>query len=101
MQRADTANKVVRHGRRFIRTSRPYVRDLGDLDPAGEGRRYRRFVNNTATALDWLDALINAVEANRGQLAEERAKKVSNHVARARRAAKRYGLRRSCIRYVS
>lgn len=100
MNRSDSVNEVLRHGRRFIRTSRPYVRDLADLKPSA-GRRYDRFVNNTSTALDWLRELLNAIEAQRGALAERRGEKVGNHADRARRAARRYGLRRSCIRYVS
>ena len=97
---AETRRAAIRHGRRFIRTSRPYVRDLADLKPDA-GRRYDRFVNKTWTALDWLDAALNALEARRGNLAERRAEKVGDAATRARRAAKRYGLRRSCIRYLS
>ena len=100
LENADGPNQVVRHGRRFIRTSRPYVRDLADLT-ASAGRRYRRFVNNTDAALDWLAAALNALDARRGALTERRLKKVEDHAARAKRAAKRYGLRRSCVRYVS
>jgi hypothetical protein len=100
MTRSDSVNEAVRHGRRFIRTSRPYVRELADLKPSA-GRLYDRFVNNTWTALDWLGEYLDAVEARRGALAERRGEKVGNHAQRARRAAKRYGLRRSCIVYVS
>jgi hypothetical protein len=97
---AETRRAVLRHGRRFVRTSRPYVRDLADLKPDA-GRRYDRFVNQTWSALDWLYALLNAVEANRGGLAERRGEKVGDAAARARSAAKRYPLRRSCIKFVS
>jgi hypothetical protein len=101
LQRADGRREAVRHGRRFIRTSRPYVRDLRELVPPEGARLYRRFVNNTSTALDWLDAAFDAIEARRGRLAKRRAEKAEVHAARAKRAARRYGLRRSCIRYVS
>jgi hypothetical protein len=97
---AETRRGAIRHGRRFIRTSRPYVRDLADLKPDA-GRRYDRFVDKTWTALDWLDEALDALAARRGRLAGRRAEKVGDAAARARRAAKRYGLRRSCIRFVS
>ena len=100
LNRADGVNEALRHGRRFVRTSRPYVRDLADLKPDA-GRRYDRFVNNTWTALDWLEDALDALEARRGRLAQRRAEKAENFANRARRAATRYGLRRSCIRYVS
>jgi hypothetical protein len=44
------------------------------------------------------DALPHARRMNRSDSVNEA---VGNHADRARRAAKRYGLRRSCIRYVS
>ena len=100
LDNADGVNEAVRHGRRFVRTSRPYVRDLADLKPSA-GRRYDRFVNNTWMALDWLDEALDALDARRGALAKRRAQKAGNHADRAKRAAKRYGLRRSCIKYVS
>jgi hypothetical protein len=58
-------------------------------------------VNQTWTALDWLDETLDALDARRFRLAERRAEKTGDAAARAKRAAERYGLRRSCIRYVS
>ena len=100
LENADGVNEAVRHGRRFVKTSRPYVRDLADLK-ASAGRRYDRFAEKTWAALDWLDAAFDALDARRGALAERRAENASDAAARAKRAAKRYGLRRSCITYVS
>ena len=97
---AETRRGAIRRGRRLIRTARPYVRDLADLKPDA-GRRYDRFVNKSWTALDWLDEALDALEARRFGLAERRAENVGDAAARARRAAERYGLRRSCIRFVS
>jgi hypothetical protein len=101
MRRADGPNGVVRHGRRFVRDSRPHVRELRDLPEPSGAVMYRRFVNNTDEALDWLAKALNALEARRGGLAKRRADTSGEHAARAKRAARRYGLRRSCIRYVS
>ena len=101
LNRAEKPRGVIRHGRRFVRTSRPYVRDLAELVPSDGARRYRRFVNNTDGALDLLAAALNALEARRGRLAERRADAAGNRAARAKGAARRYGLRRSCVRYVS
>ena len=98
--RSETRRAAIRHGRRFVRTSRPYIRDLAGLKPDA-GRRYDRFLDQTWTALDWLDATLDALEARRGRLAERRAEETGDAATRARRAAKRYGLRQSCITYVS
>jgi hypothetical protein len=101
LQNADGPNGVVRHGRRFVRDSRPYVRDLGDLQEPSGAEKYRRFVDNTDEALDWLAKAFNALEARRGRRAERRATISGRHAARAKRAARRYGLRRPCVVYVS
>jgi hypothetical protein len=99
-QQAETRRAAVRLGRRFVETSRPYVRDLADLKPDAS-RRYDRFVNKTWTALDWLDEALDALEARRFRLATRRVEKIGDATFHARRAAKRYGLRRSCIKFVS
>ena len=83
-----------------MRTSRPYVRDLVDLTPSDGALRYRRYANNTARALDLLAGAIKALDADRGRLAKRRAAASGDHAARARHAGERYGLRRSCIRYL-
>ncbi len=101
MRRADGVNGVVRHGRRFVSASRPYVRDLRDLREPEAAVKYRRFVNNTDAALDWLAAALDALDARRGNLARERADRSDVHAARGEAAARRYGLRRPCIRYIS
>ena len=101
MRRADGPNGVVRHGRRFVRDSRPHVRALRDLPEPETAVKYRRFVNNTDEALDWLAKALNALEARRGGLAERRADTSGEHAARAKRAARRYGLRRPCLTYLS
>ena len=101
MRRADGPNGFIRHGRRFVRESRPYVRDLRDLPEPETAVKYRRFVNNTWEALDLLDKAFNALEAGRGNLAERRANESGDQAQVAKQAAKRYGLRDSCITYVS
>ena len=98
---AGNVNGVVRHGRRFVRTSRPYVRRLGELRPSAERDRYRRFVDNTRTALNWVDSALDALAARRGRLAQRRIETADRHAARAKGAARRYPLKRACIRYVS
>lgn len=101
-QRQERVRKFIRHGRRLVRTGRRFQRRLGDLRPPAEGRkRYRRFVNNTGTALDWLDGAFDALADRRGRLARRRSQTAQEHLDRARRAARRYGLRDSCIEFVS
>ncbi|HYH57757.1 MAG TPA: hypothetical protein VD790_00865 [Thermoleophilaceae bacterium] len=101
--RQGNANKLVRHGRRFVQTSRPYVRELGRLDPPFEGGRgaYLRFVNNTDLALDRLREYLRAVAHERPRKARRRARHSLTHVARAERSAEKYGLRRSCVKLLT
>jgi hypothetical protein len=94
-------NRFIKESRRAIFEIRPYVRDLRELVPPTRARNYRRFVRQGSTALDWLDLALDALEAERENLAIRRQKTALEHLARAKRAAKRYGLRRPCIRVVS
>jgi hypothetical protein len=101
-ERNGKLRKFIRHGRRVVREARPRVRKLDVLSPQSDGRRrYRRFVNNTVSALDLLDGAFDALEARRGRLAQRRGDKSVAHANRARKAARRYGLRDSCVTLVS
>ena len=101
-ERQGRVRKFIRHGRRLVRTGRRFQGRLADLRPPTEGRRkYRRFVNRTATALDWLDDAFDALADGRGRLAQRRARTAQDHLDVARQAARRYGLRDSCIEFVS
>ena len=94
--------KFIRHGRKLVRAARPYARQLDELSPQSDGRtRYRRFVNNTLSALDWLDGAFDALASGRGRLAEKRSQEAGEDTDIARRAARRFGLRESCITFVS
>ena len=94
-------DRFVREGRRAISTSRPYGGELRRLLPDTGARRYRRFLNHAREALDRLERALDALEAQRMDLAKSRQQTAQEHFARARRAARRYGLRRSCIKVVS
>lgn len=98
---AGDLERFIRQSRLAIFKVRPYVRDLQDLQPPDGARKYERFVRHGSLALDWLDLALDALEAEREDLAKSREATALEHVARARRAAKRYGLRRPCIRVVS
>ena len=93
--------RFIRASRRAIDVARPYGNDLEDLRPAHGGRRYRRFVNQGQIALAWVDLALDALENDRPRLSRTRNETALKHLARAKRAAKRYGLRRPCIRVVS
>ena len=101
-QQNEQVRKFVRHGRRLVRKARPYARQLDELSPQSDGRtRYRRFVNNTLSALDWLDAAFDALADGRARLAAKRGDEAVEDTNIARRAARRFGLRDSCITFVS
>ena len=94
-------DRFIREGRRTISTARPYGRELWRLLPETGARKYRRFLNHAREALNRLDRALDAFEAERLELAKSRRQAAQDHLARARRAARRYGLRRSCIKVVS
>lgn len=101
MERADTRREILRHGRRFIRTVRPYVRRLRGLQAQEEPRRYRTFTEELRLAVNWLDASLDAIASGRYRVARRRLETSGDHAARSERAARRYPLRRSCIQLAS
>jgi hypothetical protein len=94
-------DRVIREGRRAIGAARPYGRELRALRPETGARRYGRFLEHARLALTWLERSLDALEEERLELARGRRETALRHFARARRAAKRYGLRRPCIKVVS
>jgi hypothetical protein len=94
-------DRFIREGRRAISKARPYGRELRRLLPETGARRYRRFLDHAREGLDWLELALDALEAERTELANSRQLTARQHFARAKRAAKRYGLRRPCIKVVS
>jgi hypothetical protein len=94
-------DRFIREGRRAISSARPYGRELRRLRPETGARRYGRFVDHGRAALNWLERALDALEAQRIELANNRQQTAREHFARAKRAAKRYGLRRPCIKMVS
>jgi hypothetical protein len=94
-------DRFIREGRRAIDTARPYGRKLRQLLPDTGARRYRRFLNHARAGLNWLEVALEALEAQRFELAKHRQRLAQRHFSRARRAARRYGLHRPCIKVVS
>jgi hypothetical protein len=97
----DELERFIRESRRAIDAVRRVEPDLKDLVPPTGALIYRHFVRHGRTALDLLDAALDALEQRRLRLARERRGSALEHLERARHAARRYGLRRSCIRLVS
>jgi hypothetical protein len=93
--------KVIREGRRAISAARPHGRNLRRLRQETGARRYGRFVDHSRAALDWLGRALDALEDERIELAKSRRRTAQSHFARAKRAGKRFGLRRPCIQIVS
>ena len=92
---------AIRHSRRSIRIGRRYLGRLADLNPPPRDRRYyRNFVERTRTMTNWLDAALDALAAGRDRRADRRFDEAERSSAGAKAAARRYGLRRACIRYV-
>lgn len=91
----------VRNARRSIRIGRRYLARLADLRPPRAGRRhYRNFIDHTRTMVNWADAAVDALAARRYRRADRRSREAERYSARAKAAARRYPLRRACIRYV-
>jgi hypothetical protein len=97
----DQIERFIRESRRAIDAVRRVDPDLKDLVPPTGALIYRHFVRHGRAALDVLDAALDALEQRRLRLAKERRHRALEHLERARHAARRYGLRRSCIRLVS
>jgi hypothetical protein len=93
-------DRFIREARRAIAAARPYGQELRSLRPSTGARRYGRFVDHGRAALNWLERGLDALEAERMELAKRRRQIAQEHFQRAKRAARRYGLRRSCIRVV-
>ena len=97
----DHADRFIRESRRAIDAVREVEPDLSDLVPPTGARKYRRFVRHGRTALLLLDRALDALEQGRTELALSRRAAALEHLDRARHAARRYGLRRPCIKLVS
>ena len=92
----------IRHARDSLRIGRRYLARLADLRPPRRDRRhYRDFIDHTRTMTNWLDAGLDALAARRFRTAERRFQEAERSSARAKAAARRYPLRRACIRYVN
>jgi hypothetical protein len=100
-RRKEEWDRFIREGRRAIRSARPHGRRLRLLRPDTGAWRYGRFVDHGRAALNSLERALDALEAERIELAERRQQRAQYHFRRAKRAARRYGLRPSCIRVVS
>jgi hypothetical protein len=99
--RSGDRRATIRNGRRSIRVGRRYLRRLADLQPPRRDRRhYRNFVQRTRTMASWLDSAFDALAARRYSRVERREAEARRWSARAAKAARRYGLRRACIRFV-
>ena len=94
-------HRFIRESRRAIDAVREVEPDLSDLVPPTGARKYRRFVRHGRAALLWLDRALDALEQGQMDLAASRRDTALEHLDRARRAARRYGLRRPCIKLVS
>ena len=97
----DDVEAFIRESRLALDAIQHYVPDLKVLLPPTGERNYRRFMRQGEAALELFDAALDALEESHIQIAEKRRDEALEHVGRARRAAKRYGLRRPCIRVVS
>jgi hypothetical protein len=93
--------RFIHQARLAISTARPYGRELRRLRPDTGARKYGRFLNHGRAALTWLDGALDALEDERTELALHRQAIAQEHFKRAKRNAKRYGLRRPCIKVVS
>jgi hypothetical protein len=93
---------VIRNARVSLRIGRRYLARLADLRPPRQNRRhYRDFIEHTQTMTNWLDGGLDALAARRYRRSARRFREAERSSARAKAAARRYPLRRACIRYVN
>jgi hypothetical protein len=93
----------VHYARKGIRIGDPYIDRLAHLDAPPKGLdHYESFIDHTQRFVERLKALINAIDNRRsGQLVERRSRKATRQRKLARRAARAYPLRRSCVRMLA
>jgi hypothetical protein len=105
--RADRAGEqghiraFIRHTRRALRVFKRHLGRLAELRPPPAGRaRYRTFVDEARAAVRWGDLVLDAYAAKRYRLFERRVAELQRHLRRSKRAARRYPLRRVCIKFL-
>ena len=93
--------EFLRHARRAVAVARRHVERLAELRPPAAGRRrYRTFVDESRIGIRWGGLAFEAFAAERYSLMNRRIRKLERHAARAERAARRYPLRRACIKFI-
>ena len=93
-------NAFVREGRRYARIGIRHVRRLRTLRPPPSRFHYLRFVARSRSYFGWIDLSMDAFDAGRLGLAERRTRRAHRHRKRAESSARKYGLRRSCVRFL-
>jgi len=93
-------NTYARHGRRFARVGLRHVRRLNGLRPPPGRYWYDRYVDRARSTLGWVDVAMDAFAEDRFMVARRRTRSAERHRSRAEKAARKYGLRRSCVRFL-
>jgi hypothetical protein len=93
-------NAFVREGRRYARIGLRHVLRLRALEPPPSRYHYLRFVARSRSFFGWTELALDAFDAGRSGIAERRNRRADRHRERAESSARKYGLRRACIRFL-
>lgn len=90
----------ARHGRRYARVGIRHIRRLRALRPPPSRFHYRRFVARSRSYFGWVELAMDAYAEQRFTVVKRRNRLAERHRDRAQSSARKYGLRRACIRFL-
>ena len=107
VRRAETALRqrrpvaFARHGRRWARAGMRHLQRMRDLREPRPGNFWlERYMDRTRGMFGWVDLAMDAYAERRYLLSRRRTRRAERHRERAQKAAREYGLRRVCVRFL-
>ena len=90
-----------RHGRRWARAGLRHVTRLRRVrEPAVGSFWFKRFVDRSRGTFGWIELAMDALDQRHTRLYERRLARAGRHRERAQKAAREYGLRKVCVRFL-
>lgn len=91
----------ARHGRRWARVGVRHLKRMRALREPRPGNFWlERYMDRTRGTFGWVDLAMDAWRGEHYDLYNRRLIRAGRHRARAQKAARQYGLRRACVKFV-
>lgn len=107
IRRAQTALKqrrpiaFARHGRRWARVGMRHLQRMRALREPRPGNFWlERYMDRTRGTFGWVDLAMDAYAERHYLLSQRRNRRAERHRERAQKAARKYGLRKVCVRFL-